>query len=348
MLADQMEIFDTPECLGGSLGRTGSYWVGALSFEHRCLGSIRQMADFGLPIKKSIILKYSTSVYPKALSEERRDLHMKELHDMVETAQVIEISSHSYRAMQELVRTAVENSRGHLLIFDISCMSKIHTMALAYELSQLKSRPFCVVVYSVPENYGGLAIGTKPSGWKDIIMAPLSDTAQLFNETFSRGLILPGHDADRLVVALAELEPSGGQILIVDTPNRPDLRKLSRFKNQHIIRQLKRMRTRLWSETVVGLIDLSMLRNCIEDEISIARAHEAPLMLFPFGPKSLIFYAALILCDAYPQGSWFVYPIPVAYDVNYTEGIERMIWLMNKYEARSDGRPHSQGDLPLT
>ena len=55
--------------------------------------------------------------------------------------------------------------------------------------------------------------------------------------------------------------------------------------------------------------------------------HSAPVILFPYGPKPLIFVSAFELALEYPEASWFVYPIPSAYDTAYSEGIDETVWL---------------------
>lgn len=204
-------------------------------------------------------------------------------------------------------------------------------LALAAILAQGKHRFDWAVAYTAPENYGTLvntpSSTKKGAGWRDIIVAPLADTASLFNESHSRGIIMTGHEADRLIVGLAELEPSGGLIINTDTPHRPDLRYMSERLNRKIIRQLTRMRASNWETKVIGMSDFSGLKKCISRELVLAQEYRAPIIFFPYGPKSLLFAIAMQLSSEYPSASWFVYPVPSSYDVNYTEGIESTIWL---------------------
>jgi len=168
----------------------------------------------------------------------------------------------------------------------------------------------------------------KPSGWKDVLIAPLAETAALLNEAHSRGIIIPGHEADRLILGLAELEPSGGLILLMATPERPDLYELSIRNNRRVISQLTSMRSASWSRKILDWDDFEGLKESVAREIEAAREYDAPVILFPFGPKSFLFLTALSLAAAYPEASWFVYPIPTSYDVNYSEGLERTTWLV--------------------
>jgi len=213
-------------------------------------------------------------------------------------------------------------------------MTKLHVMALAAAVAEWPKDIPWVVAYTVPENYGHMGKSGRTPGWRDVIVAPLADTAALKNEEQGRGLIVPGHESDRLIVALAEIEPSSGVILVADTPKRPDLRMLSERVNQKILRQLTRKRLGEWITNVVGLAAFSELAAVMGTQIRRASSEGAPILLFPFGPKSLIFSVALQLASKYPESSWFVYPIPFSYDLDYSDGIGQIVWL----------GPRSRGD----
>jgi hypothetical protein len=159
-------------------------------------------------------------------------------------------------------------------------------------------------------------------------MAPLSDTALLDNEVRSRGIIVEGHESDRLIVALSEVEPAGGVIVVANTSKRPDFRVISERNNRRIVRQLMSIRPSDWKKEIVDTMDFRKMGLIVDKEVEIAKGHDAPVILYPFGPKPLIFSAAFQMCAEYPEGSWFVYPVPTAYDVNYSEGEGRSLWLI--------------------
>jgi hypothetical protein len=50
--------------------------------------------------------------------------------------------------------------------------------------------------------------------------------------------------------------------------------------------------------------------------------------LFPFGPKPLVLFTALEVARFYPEASWFIYPKPYYYDVDYTEGYGETLWFL--------------------
>jgi hypothetical protein len=312
-------------------------WFGALSFEERCSGSLASIERNDLRVDKMIALEYSIDPHPMTEGRERIRKNKDILQDFndrlcAEELEFKRIDSYSFQGLQEIVETAVE-SPDDFIIFDITCMTKIHALALAATLAQIGSSCKWAIAYSTPENYGNLGGLTKGFGWQDIIIAPLAETASLYNEANGRGIIITGHEADRLIVALGELEPTGGVIVVPDTPKRPDLRYVSTRINSKIVRQLTGMRLQSWTRHVVSIDDLAKLRSCISREVDLARRYEAPVMLFPYGPKSLIFFSALQLSSEYPEASWFVYPILSTHFVSYSEGIENTMWLMPKTVA---------------
>jgi hypothetical protein len=130
-----------------------------------------------------------------------------------------------------------------------------------------------------------------------------------------------------LIVALSELEPSSGIILFVNTPQRPDLRYISRRVNNKVIRQLTKKRSTAWSSTDIDLLDSDSLINAVSQQTERAMAADAAVILFPYGPKASIFIASFVLAKLYPSASWFVYPIPYGYMVDYSDGVERVVWM---------------------
>jgi len=309
---------------------TSTLWLGALSFEDRCTESLRMLAEERLALGTAMLLDYPTIVRPVTEDQERRSKNRRVFHRLAFDICPVPIEErrvdpYSFQGFQDLLR----EPKSAFTVFDITCMTKIHTLALAATLSQAPADREWAIAYSIPENYGDLAGTNKTLGWRDILIAPLAETAVLFNETHSRGIIITGHEADRLIVALGELDPSGGLIIVADSPQRPDLRILSQRRNQKIIRQLTSARRNAWQQVVVPLAATAALKEFLAREIELAAQHQAPILLFPFGPKPLVFLAAFELASHYPSSSWFVYPVPVAYDVDYSEGVSKTIWLVS-------------------
>lgn len=327
-------------------GSEHTLWFGALSFEERCTGSLASLERNDLRIDKMIALEYSIDPYPFAEGRERisKNKEILQRYDQRlcrEDLEFKKIDAYSFQELQEIVEAIVESAY-EFVVFDITCVTKIHALAIAATLAQLRGSCKWAITYSTPENYGNLGGSAKAFGWEDIIIAPLAETASLYNEANGRGIVITGHEADRLIVALGELEPAGGVIIVPDTPKRPDLRYISTRINSKVVRQLTGMRLQTWTRQVISIDDLARLRNCVSREVQLARRFEAPVILFPYGPKSLLFFSALQLSSEYPEASWFVYPILSTHFVTYSEGIESTMWLMPKDVTATQSSP-----LPL-
>jgi hypothetical protein len=137
---------------------------------------------------------------------------------------------------------------GTLCILDISCMTKLHTMALAATIVEYSEPLNWIGAYSTPANYN-VAPRRYATGWQDTVLAPLIDEAAFHNEsdTGSRGLILVGGDSGRLALSLNELEPSGGVVLTCNTPGRPDLYLNAAKQNKRLINHLVQLRRQQWT-----------------------------------------------------------------------------------------------------
>jgi len=307
-------------------------WVGAVSFEERCVGSLVALAADVQRIDRAILLDYSTRAAPAAVDQARRSENADAMTRAVlrlsgrapDRRQIAPYASESLRLLLEEIANEI---RPTTVFFDISCLTKVHAISLASALVSEFHHLRWRVAYTMPENYGDLAAFGASSSWRDIIIGPVAESAVLFNEAQGRGIIVPGHEGDRLAVALAELEPSGGLVLFADAKGRPDLRRLSEQKNQRILRHLIGLRSRSWTQARVGVADWHTAARLVTKEIELARRSDAPIILFPFGPKSLLFVVAAQLAAEYPEASWFVYPVPSIYDANYSEGIGRTVWL---------------------
>ena len=318
---------ETLKCLSIS---EDTIWLGALSFEPRCVASILDVAGRRLKVGRGLLLDYTTEIHPLQEAEARRRAHKQLISNQEAITfrhgiQIRKVDPYSFQDIQDLLSEVASSSNIAALILDVTCLTKIQTLAAAALLAQPSFRQIEVVVaYTVPETYQNL--DTAALGWKDIIIAPFAETGLLQHERHSRGILIPGHEAQRLAVALAEIEPAGGSILISRTRGRPDLASLCRRKNRKTLSLLKQARSTGWRSIDVDLDHLHRLEGLIAEEVRIAKANSAPLFLFPYGPKPLIFISALEMCRQYFDASWFVYPVPAGYDIDYTEGIGRTLW----------------------
>ncbi|MDO8500754.1 MAG: hypothetical protein Q7S20_02825 [Gemmatimonadaceae bacterium] len=307
-----------------------TFWIGAASFEERCCGAMATMIRERVRLSCGVILDYQTNLGLDPDGDRNRQQNLDRLRRDASAVFPVEpfehpVDAYSFAEFAAFLRDVLSQEHADLTVIDITCLTKIHTLALAAELAKLSPEQKWVLSYTLPENYGGIH-SESAEGWRDVIIAPLAQSARLFNEEYSRGIILLGHEADRLVFALSELEPSGGIIVHVDTPRRPDWKLRSAAVNRRTIRRLRGMRFADWEAVSVDSVDYGRVASLVGAQIDSAKSHGAPVILFPFGPKSLISNVALRLAADYDQASWFVYPVPQQYDAGYTEGIADTRW----------------------
>lgn len=254
----------------------------------------------------------------------------------------VEVDPYSYRAGQRAVADALAGLGASHVVLDVSCLTKIHAIALAAPSVFAASLPW-QIAYSMPETYGHLesSAGTGP-GWRDVLVLPIGDSADVANETHARGIILAGHEGDRLVIALAETEPAGGVIITTNTERRPDLRKESERRNRKVTQLLVGRGDERWSIEDIALKDPAALSRAVETEINKALAEAAPVLLYPFGPKPFVALGAMQLAATPDLQGWFVYPIAVSYDVDYSYGVGNTVWY-----APEPPSGYAQESLPL-
>lgn len=306
-------------------------WFGALSFEERCVGTLAQISQNEMSISHSVLIGYPTRVHPEEEDRQRRQDNRAIIEELtgrigIPAPDVMTVEPYAFQSIQSVIENSLAKFSPDFVIFDITCLTKIHAMALAASISGWDTGLGWCIGYSSPENYGNLTILNPGFGWKDVIVAPLGDTALLYNEGRSRGVLIPGHEADRLVVALSEVEPSGGLIIMGESDRRPDVRLVAERRNQKVIRRLRQSSTDDWTKITVRTNKPSSVIAHVKREIETAKQYGAPVLLFPCGPKPLIFATARELSIRYSEASWFVYPLPSAYDVNYSEGIGQTHW----------------------
>ncbi|MCL4210363.1 MAG: hypothetical protein KJZ68_06850, partial [Phycisphaerales bacterium] len=252
------------EPLLASVTRAGiGTWVGAISFEERCLGSLEHLVQTGSRVRRVVALDYSTTTAPGGEGEERRELHwgrMRELASGLHAEECVRRPVNPY-SFADIV-DALEAEAGALatrqvpLILDITCLTKIHAVAAGVCLANLdKAERNWLSAYTSPRSFCDLTSMDRRFGWRDILIVPLVEGARLYNEASGRGLIVLGHEQDRLVVALREMQPGGGTIILPWEPTRPDLRYVMERNNRYVVRELAPHTVAGWRKKQVQLGD---------------------------------------------------------------------------------------------
>lgn len=341
-----VKVSDTPT----EAGDRTVLWIGALSFEERCTASLARLLKVSQPPAAAVLFDYPTVVYPASQDRDRRRRNRKLLEDACGRASpavplnVMTVEPYSYRAAQRAVRKQIDALQPDQVVLDLSCLTKIHVIALTHPAIFASNRDW-ELAYTMPETYGHLETSKDTGGgWRDVLVLPVGEPLEILNESEARGVVLAGHEGDRLIIALSELEPASGVIVSARADGRPDLRSRTEHRNLLMTQLLTSRGPGRWATEAVSVRDPRSLAEVVESQVSHARAAGAPAFLYPFGPKPFVALTAMQLASAAELASWFVYPIPNSYDVDYSYGVGPVTW----YSKRATPSVAAQGALPVT
>jgi len=316
----------------------GALLVTAVSFEQRCVATARHL--FGAGDLTLLLVKYDTDVRPHSEDRALRKRHEDALVRLADGRPplILDAPPYGMRAfIRELSRIIAETGIGSVVI-DVTCLTKAHAVAVAAWAVRATADLDILFAYTSPDAY---VTEWKESehtrSWRDVLILPIGRAPRLRRDGYARGLLLAGYEGDRTSVALSVLEPAAGAILIADSPGRPDLRRLCERSHAALFDRLQRIRMPLdeadaltegWVRTVAQVDDFAAIAAVVGDEVAAAARRSAPIMLYPFGPKSNVLAVALQLARDYSTASWCVYPIPMNYPVDYTRGAASTAWLV--------------------
>jgi len=78
MQLHQLNILGQSQTLIPELERYKSIiWIGALSFEERCVASLQELVKTNVKIGKGILLEYDTMVFPKKDEVQKKEVNRK-------------------------------------------------------------------------------------------------------------------------------------------------------------------------------------------------------------------------------------------------------------------------------
>ncbi len=335
--------------LAASVDLNESLFVTAVSFEQRCTAAAQALSQQTKHVGYSLVLDYPTSAQPPGQDRQLRARHAAMLEESMSRAPIERAEVHPYAPHPFLVRLEelIAARNPPVVVIDVSCMTRPHVMALGTLLAKSPDRRRYIFSYTVPLNYQ--VPSTKRSlGWDDVIILPIGEAPLLRREGHARGILLPGHEPDRVSVALSTLEPAAGLILVGGTEGRPDFRATSEAGHEHIFRHLERLRMPAdpprstvdgWRRVALDIYAFDEIAIEVRSEIVSADRDRAPLIVYPFGPKSLVLAVSLQLAAEYPGRAWAVYPVPTVYDVNYTFGSGETKWLTYTSPVHTSGLP---------
>jgi hypothetical protein len=306
-------------------------WIGAASFEDRCRASLQVLAKQSARISQGIVLDYPTRLQPEREGELKRSQNREAILGHVSRGgQVRRIPSYRFGSFLGILASLhAEHGKadGEMqYVFDITCLTKVHTLALAYWLATTPELPRILIAYSRPEDYGSPIRKVWDKGaWLEVVVAPF-DIDPEPRATGVAGIALLGHEGDRLRLALHEVPMDSGVIVAVKSDD-PRLDLVAETQNRWLLDDISRQKDPApVSLDRVTLWDMARLQEIVAVTSDSAREKGMRLMLYPFGPKPLVFGASLFAASSYLLGTWYTYPIPRTYDLDYTVGVGATRW----------------------
>lgn len=306
-------------------------WIGAVSFEARCVGSVRQLIDNGYRIDRAVAFDYPTSLLPRSDGELNREFNRRDLHGLLGSALELRVM-HPYRYAEfvgELLRIWNEvfsETESVTLVVDITCLTKIHTIALAYWFYSTQGR--VILAYSQPELYGNPSRNTWGHGkWTSTLLVRLSlDSTEPYSSTTAIAIL--GHEGDRLRLALNEAEASEGLVVrIIPQDPASRLLQVSNVQNAWLFVEIENGIRQNFSVLSVGSRELDALGKSVAVVARVAKERNSRVVLCPFGPKPVTFSVAYLCLTMYPENTWLSYPIPLSYDPEYSSGYKYTLWI---------------------
>ncbi len=307
------------------------HWLGALSFEERCLGSITLLKRWGYRFAEATLVEYPTEIRPKE-GERARSMHRRRLQRDLGSC-LGPCRTHPYRYIEFLRILAGiadglrEDPKGHLVI-DITCMTKLHVMAVAYFLLTEGMSCDVSLAYSIPKLYGSPVRNIWGQGrWSGVVQARLDlDSTHQHQRTFAVGLL--GHEGDRLRLGLHEANPEELLLLrMVQAKNRSsNVEAMVDIQNARLLRELESSTRIQTAKRDIDLMRPSQLFSAVGSVCESARTAGARVVLCPFGPKPSVFYATYAALERYREAIWASYPTPTVYDADYSHGLVETLW----------------------
>ena len=296
----------------------------------------------------AVLFDYATAVYPAAQDRDRRRRNRNLLEAACERAdpavplELVTPEPYSYRAAQRAVQTQIAVLQPDQVILDVSCLTKIHVIALTHPAIFASSRHW-ELAYTMPETYGHLETSKETGGgWKDVLVLPVGEPLEIANESEARGIVLAGHEGDRLIIALSELEPASGVIVTARTDGPPDLRSRAEHRNSLMTQLLTSRGPARWTTHGVPIRDPRTLAEVVESQLAMLAPLAHRYSCTRSGPSRSSPYR-----HAIGRRRWGGIVVrlsdPNSYDVDYSYGVGPVMW----YSKRGTPTAAAQDTLPI-
>lgn len=323
--------------------------VAALSFEDRCLGALSSLV-LNKEAVDVTVLEYGTDATPGREAHSLRSANLTKLRALCKQAGIdirrISINPYAMGPLERLLRECGE--RYSEVLVDISCLTRPHVLAAAITLASASVT--WRVGYTSPQTYGDLNAPQGHGGWQDTLLLPLGPDPSLSREGVAIGVLLVGHEVARSGIALDELEPATGIAVSTYVDDRPDLYRRALAQHDALLTHLSALRmpgpegkkvlpyfpNGGWEREVIDLEHaVSDIARVSARVLDAAKVLNAPIVLYPFGPKVVVFCFGMLLSLSYPQASWAIYPVPRTHPLAYSDGTSKTHWFSGSELVRS-------------
>jgi hypothetical protein len=213
-------------------------------------------------------------------------------------------------------------------VIDITCLTKVHALAIAYYISYVATTMPITLAYSLPEMYGSPSRNIWNKGeWRTVVVSRL-DLDSTHQHVGSDAIAVLGHEGDRMRLALNEAGPARVVVFRTERGGADDNEILATgdMQNARLLGDIQRGLLPGWRIETISLGALDTLTQHVKSAAQSARRDQHRLVLCPFGPKPVVVFTALAALEEFSEGVWMSYPVPVTYDVDYTTGYDRTLW----------------------
>lgn len=325
----------SPDVDRGFCEQYGCVLVSAVSFERRGTATSKRLKESGIVPTEHYVFDYDTVAVPRDEDEAIRQLQREYYETCFRgSCRMTFLRKNPAFSFSRLVLQMTEilaASKSAAIYIDISCLTRVHLLAIVTAVTRVPiDTDQMRFAYTPPMSYA--FEGGSQFGWRDVLHVPIGRPRQLTREGHALGVVLTGHEGERLAVALEELEPGSGIVVFSNTPGRPDFLYRSEEVNRGIVGRLRTLsvdvgleggdgKTPGWSIEIADVFDADKLSGLIDRVVLRARDLKAPLILYPFGPKVHTVVAAMKMACARGLDTWVVYPVPTRFQVHGTIGI---------------------------
>lgn len=323
---------DAVDLIHSCLGNTSSIaWIGGIGVEDRSIVSLAALAESDHSVSAVLGVDYSAKTYDRVSDSSTRarrnwrSFETYSAHLSSEHVQVRAPSPHSSLAFRQALAQVLQSTvESRDVLVDVSSLTRPHLFGLASAIVDYGLKDAARswhYAYTSPASYDPL--GTSSSGWARTVLAPTGPGARLGNAGNSVGVILLGHEDERLAAAMAEFSPSRGTVVLASTQDAPEFGRRAALRHRAFI---KWWSLRENSKPVVALDvdDTDQIRRVCQLASIDAMESDSPVVIYPFGPKVLCFAAAIATYSTNKLRSWYVYPVPSRYSIDHAEGVRAL------------------------